>query len=146
MAISGEIVTEEDLPEEEREDGRPFEAFDFHGREIHFAEPSSGQLYIIIGMMDVPNEAKLHLKIESVNNFGTVLKYLFTRTADRQHVMRGLATGEFELDEFFELAVDMVRQWAPEEVTNREQRRALAQDRPAPAKRAARAVKGGPRR
>ena len=129
-------------PDDEREDGRDFEAFEFNGREIHFAEPSKGQLYIIIGMLDVANETKLQLQIEALNNFGTVVRYLFTRAADRQHVLRGLATADVELEDYFELAVEMVQRWAPDEVANREQRRAATKERPAPAKRAARVVKG----
>jgi hypothetical protein len=140
-AISGEIV-ERDGAEDDGEDGRPFEEFTLGNITVHFAEPSKGQMLIVIGMLDMVDEEDPKLQIEAVNHFGVVIKSLFTRDADRRTVFRSLANGSLELEEWFELAMAMIQQWAPEEITNREQRRSTT-TKAQPQKRAARVVKGG---
>lgn len=140
-ALSGEIVTPEDDSLEE--DGREFVPFPFGQHEIHIAEPKPGQMLIVLAMLDLQDETNDRIKIEGLNNFGVVIRSLFTRDSDRQKVMRALAAGELELEEYFELALAMIREWAPEQLGNRESRRAAT--KAAPAKRAARAVRGGRR-
>lgn len=132
-------MSADDAPDDE--DGRPYEVFTFGGQDIHVAQPTKGQLYIVMGMLDVQDEERIELQVEAVNNFGVVIKHLFTRGADRQFVHRALATGSIDLPEFFELAVDMLNVWAAEEMDNREQRRKTA-SKMAPAKRAARPARG----
>ena len=129
--------------QDDGEDGRPFEEFTLGDITVHFAEPTKGQMLIVIGMLDVLDEQDVKLQIEAVNHFGVVIKSLFTRDVDRRTVFRSLANGSLELEEWFDLAMAMIRQWAPEEITNREQRRAATKQ--APQKRAARVVKGGRR-
>jgi hypothetical protein len=136
-AISGEIVTEDQDPSLE-EDGRPFESFQFGEREVHFAQPTPGQLLIVLGMLDVAEEENLQLQLEAVNNFGVVIGSLFTRSGDRRFVMRSLAKGAIDLPEYFDLAMEMLRRWAPEEIENRETRRKMDTKTPV-AKRATRA-------
>lgn len=124
----------------DEEDGRPFEVFTLGEDEIHFAKPTDGQLLIVLGMLDIADETNVKIQLEAVNNFGVVVRSLFTRDRDRQIVQRGLAAGVLDLAEYFELALDMIKTWAPEQVMNREERRADAR---APQKRAARVTKGG---
>lgn len=141
-ALSGEIVTPVD--EALEEDGREFVPFTFGEHEIHIAKPKPGQLLIVLAMLDLKDETDNRIQIEGLNNFGVVVKSLFTRADDRQKVMRALASGELELEDYFELALDMIREWAPEELGNRETRRAAT--KAVPAKRAARAARTGGRR
>ena len=55
---------------------------------------------------------------------------------DRQVVHRGLASGAYELEDYMGLAQAILVEWAPEQVANREERRAAT--KAAPAKRAVR--------
>ena len=143
-AISGEIVEQD---EQDEEDGRPFEEFTLGELVVHFAEPSKGQMIIVLGMLDMVDEENTQLQIEAVNHFGVVIKSLFTRARDRRLVYRALAAGTLELEEWFELAMAMIEQWAPEQATNREDRRAKKPANAPVAKRAARppSARGGRR-
>lgn len=146
-ALSGEIV-ERDDQDDTNEDGRPFEEFTLGELTVHFAEPGKGQMLIVLGMLDMIDEEDTKLQIEAVNHFGVVIKSLFTRDRDRRLVFRALANGTLELEEWFDLAMAMVEQWAPDQVVkNREDRRATKKPANPPAKRAARppSARGGRR-
>lgn len=137
-AISGEVINPEPRDDRDEEDGREYAEFEFGEGLIHIAKPKPGQLLIVLAMLDLEDEPDDRTKIEGMNNFGVVIKSLFTRPRDRQQVFRALAAGTLDLEDYFGLAMEMIREWAPEELGNRETRR--AQDKAAPvAKRAARA-------
>lgn len=134
--ISGEL--DED---QEEEDPREFGEFDFGEHVIRLAEPSSGQMLIVLGLVDLLDEPDKQVQIEMVNNFGVVIRSLFTRARDRQIVMRSLAAGTVQVESFFELALDVIKYWAPEQLEGN--RPKAPKNGPVIAKRAARASRRG---
>lgn len=115
------------------EQGREQGEFTFGGRPMSLYRPSDGQMFTILALTDLEAEEDDGQKIDMVTNFGVVIRNLFVEAADRQYVLRGLASDKFSLEEYFELAKEIVNEWAPEQAANREERRAAAK---APAKRA----------
>jgi hypothetical protein len=117
------------------DDGRDTASFAFGERTVVLRQPTSGQLFVILQLLDIQNETDVQLQIEACNNFGTVLRTCIVQDADRQYIQGGLARGIFDLPDYFGLAQEMILHWAPEQVGNRETRRAAGQRR-APAKKA----------
>lgn len=98
--------------------------------------PTDGQLLVVVQVMDILDEEDQRQQIELVTNFGVVIRTLFADETDRQAVHRGLASGKYELEDYMELAKSILLEWAPNQVGNREERRAAK--KAAPAKRAVR--------
>lgn len=111
-------------------------------RDVELRRPTSGQMFIVVAMADLGNEPDNAVKLEAVNNFGTVLRTCFVKPEDRQATLRALADGSLELEEYFQLAIDMISEFAPDEAANRTERRA---ERRAPAKKAVAVRKTGGR-
>lgn len=108
----------------------------FGDREMLMYRPTDGQLLIVLQVMDILDEPEQTQQIELVTNFGVVIRTLFLDEKDRQAVHRGLAAGRYELEDYMNLAKDILVEWAPDQVGNREERRAAAK-KVAPAKRVA---------
>jgi hypothetical protein len=125
-------------------DGRDTASFPFGDRTVVLKQPTDGQMLIVLAVTDIMDEPNISMQIEAVNNFGTVIRYLFVQDDDRRHVLGSLARGDTDLDDYFGLAVAMIEHWAPDEANNREERRAQAK-RAAPVKKAATRVRS-PRR
>ena len=107
----------------------------FGDRKIQLYRPTDGQLLIVLQVLDLGDEAELTQQLHLVTNFGVVIRTLFADDTDQQAVHRGLASGKYELEDYMDLAKQMLLEWAPEQVGNRETRRAT---KATPAKRAAR--------
>jgi hypothetical protein len=120
--------------------GRDKASFDIGGQTVALLRPTDGQMLIVLSMADFADEPNINMQIEAVNNFGTVLRYLFEEDADRRFVLGSLARGDIELEDYFGLAVSMIEHWAPDEISNREERRAVAK-KAAPVKKAATRVR-----
>jgi hypothetical protein len=116
--------------------------FTFGDREIELYQPTDGQMFIILGMADLADEEDTAEQVDIVLNFATAIRELFVNRADRQYVHRGLAANKFELPDYMDLALSILNEWAPEQASNREERRAAERSGPAkkavPAKRATR--------
>ena len=110
----------------------------FGDRTMSMFRPTDGQLLIVLQVYDLLDEEDQAQQIEMVTNFGVVLRSMFADEKDRQHVHRGLASGRYDLPEYFELAQNILLEWAPDRVGNREERRAAK--KAAPAKRVAKRV------
>jgi hypothetical protein len=109
----------------------------FADREMLMYRPTDGQLLIVVQVTDLLDEESTQQQIDLVTNFGVVIRTLFVDDKDRQAVHRGLASGKYELEDYMELAKSLLLEWAPDQIGNRETRRAAAK-KAAPAKRAAR--------
>jgi hypothetical protein len=121
-------------------DGRDTASFPFGARTVVLKQPTDGQMFIVMAVADIMDEPDDSMKVEAINNFGTVVRYLFVQDEDRRFVLGSLARGDVDLDDYFGLAVEMIQHWAPEQASNREERRAVAK-KAAPAKRAATRVR-----
>jgi hypothetical protein len=108
----------------------------FAGRTLHMYRPTDGQLLVVIQVTDIADEEDVTQQVQMVTNLGVVIRTMFADEADRQEVHRGLASGKYELEDYFELAKNILLEWAPDQVANREERRAAAKK--APAKKAVR--------
>lgn len=108
----------------------------FADREMMMYRPTEGQLLVVLQVMDLADEEVMQRQLELVTNFGVVIRTLFLDEKDRQAVHRGLASGKYELEDYMELAKNLLVEWAPDQLGNRETRRAAK--KAAPAKRAAR--------
>lgn len=109
----------------------------FAGRTLRMFRPTDGQLLVVIQVTDIADEEDVTQQVQMVTNLGVVIRTMFADEADRQEVHRGLASGKYELEDYFELAKSILLEWAPDQVDNREERRAVAK-KAAPAKRVAR--------
>lgn len=116
----------------------------FGDRTMRMYRPTDGQLLVVLQVMDIADEENPTQQIEMVTNFGVVIRTLFADEEDRRAVHRGLASGKYELEDYFELAKAIMLEWAPDQVGNREERRAQAR-KATPAKRAAKRVTGARR-
>jgi hypothetical protein len=119
------------MPDQERETAE----VTFGDRKMKLFRPTEGQLLIVLQVMDLEDEENLTQQLQLVTNFGVVIRTLFADERDRQVVHRGLASGKYELEDYMDLARQIIVEWAPEQAGNREARRSAAK---APAKRAAR--------
>jgi len=123
------------------DDGRISGKFTFGDREIELYQPTDGQMFIILGMADLADEEDVTEQVDIVLNFATAIRELFANRADRQYVHRGLASNRFDLEDYMTLAKEILTEWAPDQVSNREERRASAAKKAVPAKRAARVAR-----
>lgn len=124
------------------EQGRETAEATFGDRKIQLYQPTEGQLLIVLQVMDLEDEENVNQQLQLVTNFGVVIRTLFADDKDRQVVHRGLASGKYELEDYMDLARQIIIEWAPEQAGNRDERRAAAK-KAAPAKRAVR--RAGPR-
>lgn len=124
------------------EQGRETAEATFGDRKIQLYQPTEGQLLIVLQVMDLEDEENVNQQLQLVTNFGVVIRTLFADDKDRQVVHRGLASGKYELEDYMDLARQIIIEWAPEQAGNRDERRAAAK-KVAPAKRAVR--RAGPR-
>jgi hypothetical protein len=120
------------MPDQEREASE----FSFGDRKIDLYRPTDGQMLIVLQVVDIMEEEVLQQQIELVTNFGVVIRSLFVNDEDRQAVHRGLASGKNDLEDYMNLAVEIIQQFAPDQASNREERRAAS--KAPPAKRAVR--------
>jgi hypothetical protein len=129
------------MADQEREQG----VFTFGDRPMSLYRPSDGQMFTILTLADLSYEEDVTQQLDMVTNFGVVVRGLFVEEDDRRYVLRGLASDLFSLEEYFDLARQLLDHWAPEQAANREERRAAAK---APAKKAAPAkrINARPRR
>jgi hypothetical protein len=116
-------------------DSRATNPFALGEREVELYQPTDGQMVVIFAIIDILDEPDVQQQVEALNNFGTVMRYLFVKEEDRRYMLGSMARGSLDLPDYFQLAQDIVQHWAPEEASNREERRAQA--RKAPAKKAA---------
>jgi hypothetical protein len=121
------------MPDQERESSE----VTFGDRKIQLYRPTEGQLLIVLQIMDLEDEEVVGQQLQLVTNFGVVIRTLFVDDKDRQAVHRGLASGKYELEDYMDLARQIIIEWAPEQAGNRETRRAAAK-KAVPAKRAVR--------
>lgn len=122
--------------------GEKPQVFSIGERDVELTKPTSGQQFVILQMLDLQqldqsDASDRQVMVDSCLNFGTVLRTCFVKPEDNQFVLRGMATGKLDLEDYFSLAQEMILRFAPEQIGNRETRRALP--RKAPAKKAARA-------
>lgn len=106
---------------------RAVASFQFQSRDIELYEPTDSQRFILLQTIGVADEgAPDDEKLELVVGFGQMLRSLFVTAADRQFVTGLLARGEAEIEDYFQLAKDMVEHWAIEAAppVNRQERRA----------------------
>ena len=108
--------------------------FTLKGRTMALYRPSEGQLLVMLTLLDLQDEEDQQQQIEMVLNFGTVVRTLFVDPDDRRWVHRGLANNSFVLEDYFDLAKQIIDEYAPDRANNRAERRAPAK-RAAPAKR-----------
>jgi hypothetical protein len=118
----------------EAQESRETGEFTFKDRKIELYRPSTGQMMVILTVLDLQDEEEVQEQVEMVLNFGTVIRKLFVDPDDRRWVLRGLADGTLELEDYMGLARDLVEAYAPDEAANRAERRAPAK-KAAPAKR-----------
>lgn len=124
-------------------DERRSAPFTFLDREVQLYEPSSGQSFILISVLNLSDESATTLEqINTIRTFGVMLGSLFVEQRDHDYVLGTLARGG-DIADFLDLARQMTEHWEIEEPEpqNREERRA-APRRPAagakPVKAAAR--------
>lgn len=115
--------------------------FTFLDRDVQLYEPSTGQSYILLTVLNLTDESATQLEqINTIRTFGVMLGSLFVEQNDLNYVMGTMARGG-DVQDFLDLARQMAEHWEIEEPepTNREGRRA-AERRPAakPVKAAAR--------
>jgi hypothetical protein len=108
--------------------------FALKGRKMNLYAPSSGQMMVVLTLLDLQDESEVQEQVEMVLNFGTVIRKLFVDPDDRRWVLRGLADNSFDLEDYMGLARDLVEEYAPDQAANRAERRAPAK-KAAPAKR-----------
>jgi hypothetical protein len=116
------------------DEGREFAEFTLKDRKIKLYRPSTGQMLVVLTIMDLQDEEEVQEQVEMVLNFGTVIRKLFVDPDDRRWVLRGLADDKIDLEDYFALSRELVEHWAPEQANNRAERRAPAK-KAAPAKR-----------
>jgi hypothetical protein len=121
------------MPDQERETAE----VTFGDRKMLLWQPTQGQLLIVLQVMDLADEENVTQQLQLVTNFGVVIRTLFVSDEDRQVVHRGLASGKYELEDYMDLARQIIVEWAPEQAGNREARRAAAK-KATPAKKAVR--------
>jgi hypothetical protein len=104
-------------------------------------EPTKGQMYIILGMVSVVDDDDQKAQFEAVRNFGVVIDSLILHDQQRRKLNLLLAKGTMEIEDFFALAMEIIRYFAPdaapEEAGTRAEKRAAPPAKRAPAKRAA---------
>lgn len=118
----------------ESPDNRETGAFTVADRKIVLYAPSTGQQLVIMTLLDLEDEQDMQQQVEMVLNFGTVIRTLFTDPDDRRWVLRGLADNTVTIEQYMDLARDILEEFAPEQAANRAERRAPAK-KAAPAKR-----------
>lgn len=91
------------------------EAGSTEARMVTLMRPTSGQMFIVLGMMGLADETDVHTQINMCNDFGTVLRTCFAYDDDERYVNRGMASARLGLEQFFDLALDMIQEWAPDE-------------------------------
>lgn len=118
----------------EKIDDRETGEFVVADRKIMLYRPSVGQMLVIMTLLDLEDEEDQQQQIEMVLNFGTVIRTCFTDPDDRRWVLRGLADNTVSIEQYMELAHDIIAEFEPEKAANRAERRAPAK-KAAPAKR-----------
>lgn len=109
-----------------REDDRASAPFTFKDREVDLYEPTRGQRFILLQVVgvtddDAPDEEKMELVI----GFGQMLRALFVEPGERMAVTGALARGTADVEDYFDLARQMVAHWQIEDepAPNRQARR-----------------------
>lgn len=109
--------------------------FTFLDREVQLYEPSTGQTYILLTVLNLTDDSASTMEqIHTVRTFGVMLGSLFVDQGDLNYVMGTMARGG-DVQDFLDLAAQMAQHWEIEgpEPANREERRAAVR-RPAAAK------------
>jgi hypothetical protein len=111
----------------DRETGRASAPFQLGNRDVQLYEPTDSQRFILLQTVSVSDEAiPDDERLELVLGFGQMLRALFVEATDRQYATTLLARGDIEIEDYFQLAKDMVEHWAIEAAppVNRQERRA----------------------
>jgi hypothetical protein len=108
-------------------DERRSAPFTFLDREVQLYEPSTGQSYILLTVLNLTDESATAMEqINTIRMFGVMLGSLFVDQGDLNHVMGTMARGG-DVQDFLDLAGQMAQHWdiaEPDEPANREERRA----------------------
>ncbi len=89
--------------------------FPLLGRDITLMRPTKGQMFIVLQMTGIADETDQRVQVNLCNDFGVVLRSRFAYDDDERYVSRSLASGDIDLEEYFDLALAMIEQWAPDE-------------------------------
>lgn len=125
-------------PETERETG----TFTFLDRQVTLMKPSPGQAFIMLAVLSLQDtSAELQEHLETVVNFGTMLKSLFVEPDEdeaqagfvgRSYVLGALARNTADLEDFIDLAGQMGEAFdIGEETAHSRQERRARERRPA---------------
>ena len=128
-----------DEGEQADDNGRASAPFQLSDRDVQLYEPTGSQRFILLQTVSVADEAVPDdEKLELIIGFGQMLRALFVDPADRRYATTLLARADVELEDYFQLAKDMVERWSIEAdaPVNRQERRARER-RPAKAVRPA---------
>jgi hypothetical protein len=114
-------------------DERRSAPFDFEDRKVQLYEPSTGQSYILLTVLNLTDESATTMEqINTIRTFGVMLGSLFVEQADLNYVMGTMARGG-DVEPFLDLARQMAEHWEIEEPPqNREERRAAPRRAAAP--------------